>query len=112
MCVKKLPKNWRPVGPFPCVSAAARKTGIHRSTLAGRLRRGWSDSDALNSPVGTNPYLNCKKWPMYRKAWLSAQSRARALRAKGLTYSNIAIVIVCSASKASDLIRREMPAYS
>lgn len=105
-------KNWRPVGPFPSIASAARNIGIHPSTLAGRLRRGWDEYDALDVPVGTNPYLNSKKWPKYRKAWLREQSKAKALRAEGVTYQVIAKVLGCSASKVSDLLNRKTPAYS
>ena len=105
-------KNWRPIGPFPSLAAAARNVGIHRSTISGRLRRGWSDCDAINIPVGTNPYLNSKKWPMYRKAWLREQSKAKALREQGMTYKVIAKVLGCSASKVSDLLNRKTSAYS
>ena len=112
MSIKNSHKNWRPVGPFPSIAAAARKTGINYSTLVGRLRRGWSDDEALNVPVGPNPYRNAKKWPFYKTAWQKEQSKATELRAAGLTYREIAEIIGCSTSKVRDLLTRKVPAYS
>lgn len=112
MHTEKQVGNWRPVGPFPSIAAAARKTGIHPSTIGGRLRRGWSDHDALCRPVGVNPYRNSDKWPAYRMAWLKQQLRARQLRAGGMKYRSIAYVLGCSVSKVSDLIHRKTPAYA
>jgi len=112
MSMKKICRNWRPVGPFPSIAAASRKVGIHPSTLGGRLRRGWSDYKALNIPVGPNPYRKAKKWPFYKTAWLKKQSMAMELRAAGLTYREIAEILGCSISKVRDLLKRKIPAYS
>jgi hypothetical protein len=112
MYANKHTGNRRPVGPYPSIAAASRATGIHPSTLGGRLKRGWSDFDALTVPVGINPYKNSKKWPVFKTAWLSSQSKAKKLRLSGFTYKSIAKILGCSVSKVSDLLNRQIPAYS
>jgi hypothetical protein len=40
-------------GMTKCVSEWAENTGIHRATIRGRLRIGWTVTDALTTPPGT-----------------------------------------------------------
>ena len=101
----------RKVGPYLSIASASRAIGMNYSTLAGRLRRGWSDEDALDIPVGFNRYRNSKKWSVRRERWLQNQLRAKELRSAGLTYAAIAKNLKCSVSKARDLVTRENSAF-
>jgi hypothetical protein len=105
-------KNWHPVGSYPSIAMAAKAMSIHPGTLGGRLRRGWSDHEALYTPVGPGRYINPKKRTVYQAAWISKQEKAKHLRDLGLTYKRISIELHCSESKAHDLVNKIKPAYS
>lgn len=102
----------RPIGPYESVAMASRKESINYSTLMGRIRRGWSDSEALDIPVGPNPFRHTITWPLYKIAWGKKQKIALKLRDSGVSYKEIARILKCSKSKVYALLTHKTPAYS